>query len=150
MNSCSPCTGGKFSVACLTPWFPRVAFGLVMVAYGVNHYRFVDGFSGMSSGALAPVPFLATIAGLLAYIVPALMIVGGALFAVKQLCSVSKICIVASLSGIIGWAALAVLIGSNEAGMNFMPAIQNASILLILYWVIKKMSCCGSSCPTTK
>lgn len=150
MSCSSSCTNGKFNPCSLAPWFPRVAFGLIMVAFGVNHYKDVSGFSDMSSGALSAVPPLAMAAGILAYIVPALMIIGGALFAVKQLGCVSKLCILASLSGIIGWASLAVLIGDGAAGGSFMPAIQNASVLLILYWVIKKMSCCGSSCPTTK
>ncbi len=152
--SCSPsgCSGGKSCPCVYAPWFPRIAFGLVMIAFGVSHYKDVSGFSAMSSGAFASVPMLASVAGMLAYIVPALMIVGGALFAVKQLCCISKTCILASLSGIIGWAALAVLVGDPSAGGNFMPAIQNAGILLILYWVVKKMSCCGggSCAPTTK
>ncbi len=145
--SSSGCIGGKYCPCGYASWFPRIAFGLILVAFGVNHYKDVAGFSRMSSEALSAVPMLASVAGVLAYIVPALMIVGGALFAVKQLGCVSKTCILASLSGIIGWASLAILIGDGAAGGSFMPAIQNASILLILYWVIKKMSCCGS-CPT--
>lgn len=148
MSCCSSCPGGKYCPCAYAPWFPRVAFGLILVAFGVNHYKDVGGFSEMSSGALSAVPPLAMVAGILAYIVPALMIIGGALFAVKQLGCISKTCILASLSGIIGWASLAVLVGDGAAGGSFMPAIQNAAVLLILYWVVKKMSCCGSSCPT--
>ncbi len=129
-------------------WLPRVAFGLILVGFGVNHYKNLGDFVDMSSGAFASVPALATIVGFLAYIVPALMIVGGALFAVRQLCCISKTCILASLSGIIGWASLAVLLGDGQAGMALMPAIQNAAILLILYTVVKKMGCCGGSCST--
>jgi hypothetical protein len=77
------------------------------------------------------------------------MIVGGALFAVKQMCCISKTCILASLSGIIGWCSLAVMFGDANAGGTFMPYIQNAALLIVLYWVIKKMSCCGGSCPVT-
>ena len=147
MSCCSSgCIGGKYCPCGYASWFPRVAFGLILVGYGVNHYRNINGFVEMSSGALTSVAPLATIAGLLAYIVPALMIVGGALFAVKQLGCVSKTCILASLSGIIGWASLAVLFGDPNAGGTFMPLIQNAALLLVLYWVVKKMSCCGSKC----
>ncbi len=148
MGCCSSgCIGGKYCPCGYAYWFPRVAFGLILVAFGVSHYKDVAGFSAYSSGALAPVPALASVAGILAYIVPALMIVGGVLFAVKQLGCVSKTCILASLSGIIGWASLAVLVGDpSTAGSTFMPMIQNASLLLVLYWVVKKMSCCGT-CP---
>jgi hypothetical protein len=90
--------------------------------------------------------FIGSIAGMLAYIVPALMIVGGLLFALKQLRCISKACILACLSGIIGWASIAVLIGGNTAVMDMMAPIQSAALLLVLYWVIKKMSCCGNSC----
>ena len=74
------------------------------------------------------------------------MIVGGLLFAIKKMSCISKVCILASLSGIIGWASIGVLIGGGTAGMDMMPAIQNAALLLVLYWVVKKMSCCGNSC----
>lgn len=149
-TSCSPKCPCKFA-----PWFPRAAFGLILVAYGVNHYRHFTDFLTNSKGpfinsleGVTPVTYslLGSVAGILAYIVPALMIVGGLLFAVKQMSCISKVCILASLSGIIGWASIAVLLGGNSAGMDMMPAIQNAALLLVVYWVIKKMSCCGNSC----
>lgn len=131
---------------------PRIAFGLVLAGYGVNHYRTLDGFVGMSKGVFPSVAFLAAIAGILAYIVPALMIVGGVLFATRQLCCISKVCILASLAGVIGWAGLAVLVGDANAAGAMMPMIQNAAILLILYFSMKKKSCApqgactGASC----
>ena len=147
MSCCSSgCVGGSYCPCRYAHWFPRVAFGLILVGYGVNHYRNIETFVAMSSGALAPLPQLGMVAGILAYIIPALMIVGGALFAVKQGACISKTCILVSLSGIIGWASLGVLIGDGAAGGLFMPMIQNAALLIVLYWVIKKMSCCGS-CP---
>ncbi len=128
-------------------WIPRIGFGLVLVGYGVNHYRTLDGFVGMAKGVFPTVAVLAKIAGVLAYIVPALMIIGGLLFAIRQLCCVSKMCILASLGGIIGWAGLAVLVGDANAAGAMMPMIQNASILLILYFAMKKKS---TSCCTTQ
>ncbi len=146
MSCCfSGCTG-KYCPCKYVSWFPRIAFGLIFVGIGVNHYRNLTGFIEASKGALTPVPELATVAGILAYIVPALMIIGGALFAFKLLNCVSKTCILAALSGIIGWASLAILIGDANSTGALMPAIQNAAILVILYSVVKKMSCCGS-CP---
>ncbi len=127
------------------PWIPRIAFGLVLVGYGVNHYRSLGGFVAMAKGVFPLMPSLGMIAGVLAYIVPALMIIGGALFAIRQLCCLSKTCILASLGGIIGWAGLAVLVGDGNAAGAMMPMIQNAAVLLILYYMIKKSSCSMSS-----
>lgn len=149
MGCSSGCAG---SCPCkYAPWLPRVAFGLILVSYGINHYRHIGEFVNMAKGIYESAPMLAGIAGILAYVVPALMVVGGALFAVKQLPCVSKTCILASLSGIIGWASVAVLVGSGSIGGSLMPLIQNAAILIVLYSVIRKMSCCGSAgaaCPS--
>ena len=105
----------------------------------------------MAKSVYPAVPVLGQLAGVLAYIVPLLMIVGGALFAVKQLCCISKMCVLASLSGIMGWAALAVLVGDGQIGGQAMPMIQSAGILLILYMMIKKMGSCApkACCPST-
>lgn len=126
-------------------WIPRIAFGLVLAGYGVNHYRTLGQFVGMAKGVFPTVAILGMIAGVLAYIVPALMIVGGVLFAIRKLCCLSKVCILGSLGGIIGWAGLAVLVGDGNAAGAMMPMIQNASILLILYYAMKKKSCCSTS-----
>jgi hypothetical protein len=113
---------------------PRVAFGLVLAGYGVNHYKNIGSFVEFSSS-----------------VVPALMIVGGVLFAVKQFKCLAKMCIVASLSGILGWAGLAVLLGDGSAGNILMPFIQNAAVLFVLYYIVKKMSCCNKGgCPCGK
>lgn len=138
---------GLHTLGSVAPWFARIGFGLVLVGYGVNHYRFLGDFTQMASGAYASVPALGPIATILAYIVPALMIVGGALFAVKQLKAVSKFCILASLGGILGWAGLAVALGSAETGASMMPMIANAALLIVVYHVIRKMSCCSSCVP---
>jgi hypothetical protein len=132
-------------------WFPRIAFGLALIGFGVNHYRNFETFIANAQGPFQSVPAIAAVASALAYVVPALMIIGGVLFAVKQLCQVSKMCILASLSGIIGWAALGIMLATDPNAMTGLGgAIQSASVLLILYFVIRKMSkCCGgaaSSC----
>lgn len=142
--SCCPsgaaCGNGKCPCN-FAPWLPRIAFGLVLASYGVNHYRHMADFVGMSKSIYPTVPALAAIAGILAYIIPALMIVGGVLFALRQLCCISKTCILLSLCGIIGWASLAVMVGDGSSGGAMMPLIQNAAVLLVLYFLIKKSSC---------
>jgi uncharacterized membrane protein YphA (DoxX/SURF4 family) len=150
MTHTTPSTSCAAACPCkYAPWLPRIAFGLILLSYGVNHYRNFEGFSGMAKGVFQ-IPEISSIAGLLAYIVPALMIIGGALFAIKQLCCISKICILASLSGIIAWASVAVMLGDGNTGGDAMPMIQNAVILILFYVLIQKMSCCGGACSTRK
>lgn len=151
--SCCPSTGNgcKCPVQpcpskCIVSYLPRIAFGLALAGYGINHYRGIDGFV-MFAKSVFTVNAIAMISGVLAYVVPALMIVGGVLFAIRQLCCLSKICIVASLSGIIGWAGLAVMLAdpnNRDVVQGMGSAIQNASVLFILYVTIKKMSCKNS------
>ncbi len=129
-------------------WLPRIAFGLVLAGYGVNHYRFLDSFIPFVQSPFQAMPAVASLMGWLAYVLPLLMIVGGVLFAVKQLHCLAKSCVLASLAGIIAWGGVGVLLGDANAGPAMMPAIQNAAMLLILYYVVKKMCCWGSSCGT--
>lgn len=138
----------------VAPWLPRIGFGVALIGFGVMHYRSLSMFVESAAQPFS-IPAVAILASALAYVVPALMIVGGALFAVRQLCAVSKICILASLSGIVGWAGLAIALmdpsseTSGQTVMNLSAAIQNASILLILYFAIKKSSCSQSCTPAT-
>jgi len=149
MSCCPPsgpgCQSAGFSSK-YTGYLPRIGFGLVLFSYGVNHYRHLDGFIAGAKAAFPTVPALATVSGILAYIVPALMIVGGALFATRQLCGISKLCVLGALSGILGWASLAVLVGDANAGGSSMPMIQSAAVLLILYFSVKKSCCKPMNC----
>jgi hypothetical protein len=126
-------------------WLPRIGFGVALAGFGVNHYRNLGGFVEMAKGAFPTVPALAMAAGVLAYVVPALQIAGGLLFAIGQLKCIAKICILASLGGILGYAGLSVMVGDVSVMGNAGAAIQNASIMLITFWVIQKMFCCGST-----
>jgi hypothetical protein len=145
MNCCS--AGGSCTKcpSAYALWFPRIGFGLVLAGYGVNHLRFMSDFTGFA-GSVFTNAALAGVFSAVAYIVPVLMIVGGVLFAIDKCCMWSKICVLASLGGILGWAGLAVMLGDNTTGGNMMPAIQNAAVLLIAYHVIKKMWKCAMGC----
>jgi hypothetical protein len=141
------CCSSKTCPHNYAPWFPRIGFGLVLVGFGVNHYRALESFVSMASGVFTNA-MVANVFGLLAYIVPALMIVGGVLFAVKKYGCWSKFCILASLGGILGWGGLAIMLGTPETAGSIGPAIQNAALLIVVYHIIKKMSCCSSGCCT--
>lgn len=143
-TSSSGCSCGvKNCPSLYVGWLPRIGFGLVLVGFGVNHYRNFEGFKNMAAGVYPTVPVVAAIAGMLAYIVPLLMIVGGVLFAIRKLGCISKTCIVAALSGILGWAGLALALNAGADSALLGQAVQGAAILLILYYIIKKMTCCG-------
>lgn len=136
-------------VGCVSPWLARIGFGVALAGFGVYHYRFFSGESGfytMATGPLSTVPVLAMIAGGLAYVVPALEIVGGLLFAVKQLCTISKFCILASLGGILGWAGLTMMVGTAEGIVGAGQAINGTLLFLLGYLAVKKMKCCCSWC----
>lgn len=158
MNCCSAGGSCKGCPSAYALWLPRIGFGLVLAGYGLNHLRFMSDFTAFA-GSVYTNTMLAGAMTAVAYVVPVLMIVGGVLFAINKGCMWSKICILASLGGILGWAGLAVALGDGSAGGSMMPAIQNASVLLIAYHVIKKMWKCGMgcgcgvmgcNCPTTK
>jgi 7-keto-8-aminopelargonate synthetase-like enzyme len=59
------------------------------------------------------------------------MIVGGALFAVKQMCCISKTCILASLSGIIGWCSLAVMFGDAKVAQKVSEELFKEGVYVI-------------------
>ena len=136
-----PCPSAK------APWLLRIGFGLALAGLGVNHYRDIANFVAGAQGAFPTVPSVGTIAMYLAYVVPALEIAGGVLFAVGQLKCVAKICICAALGGILGWAGLAIMIDTPDMNMMGM-VIHNTLMFIVGYHIIKKMSCCGSMCST--
>ncbi len=139
-------------MCCFKPsWFPRVGFGFLLASIGVSHLKNLSEFVELSKGVAANVPVLTTVVGALAYIVPGLMIVGGVLFAVRKYCCIAKACVLASLGGILGWAGLGILLGEAKAAMQFMPSVLNASVMLLTFCAIKRMSCCEqqSACTST-
>ncbi len=137
-------------MCCFQPsWFPRIGFGFLLASIGVSHLKNLSEFVELSKGVAGGVPVLATVVGALAYIVPGLMIVGGVLFAVRKLCCVAKACVLASLGGILGWAGLGILLGDAKAAMQFMPSVLNASVMLLTFCAIKRMSCCEQSACTS-
>jgi uncharacterized membrane protein YphA (DoxX/SURF4 family) len=130
-------------------WLPRIGFGVALAAFGVNHYRFLPEFVQMTQGAFPTVPALGMVFGWLAYVFPLLEIVGGIAFALPfgNMKCIAKMGILASLGGIMGWAGLALALGDANIAQSVGPAIQGASVMLVTYWVIKKMSCCGTCAP---
>lgn len=124
----------------------RVSFGFSLFFVGVAHYINVDGLRLMVIEGFDAVPALGAIAGLWAFIMPGLMVVGGGLFVTGRFNLIAAWC-----SGI--------ALGSIPAGMllkplllavgleDMMPAATNALIWLLVYaWVVKLASCDGKDC----
>ncbi|MFH0770505.1 MAG: hypothetical protein V1926_03960 [Candidatus Peregrinibacteria bacterium] len=122
----------------------RISFGVSLLFMGLTHYMNLAGFVAMARDGMGALEFVGVI---WAYILPALMILGGALVAV-------------GLFPEIGVAASAVALGSIPVGMlarpvltgvsvtDVMPAAINAFIwLIVLFLVVKTMGCCcGGYC----
>ncbi|MDD5623802.1 MAG: hypothetical protein PHI23_03785 [Candidatus Peribacteraceae bacterium] len=125
---------------CIAAAIVRVSFGLSLLFVGLVHYMTFTAFRGMVSEDLAALSVLGTI---WAFILPALMIVGGALL------------VIGMFPEIAAWTA-GIAIGSIPAGMllksvlsglslsSTMPAAINAMIFLLVYLVVVKSSSCCS------
>ncbi|MDA1208823.1 MAG: hypothetical protein O2904_02205 [bacterium] len=134
----SCCTSSPKGIAALCL---RVSFGLSLLFVGLAHYMTMAGFKAMAMEGLGP---LEPIGALWALILPALMIVGGALLAVGMYTEIAA------------WAG-GVALGSIPAGMllkavvggvqlpSLMPAAINGFIWLIVFMLVIK---CTSGCST--
>ncbi len=122
----------------------RLSFGLSLVLVGINHYMTMGGFSLMVTDGLGPLTFLGT---LWAYVLPALMILGGALLAIGMYTEIGA------------WAA-GLALGSIPVGMLLKPVLTGVALgdmmpvavntfvwILIYYFVVKSLACCdGKNC----
>ena len=136
--SSSPCPTSPKGIAGLVL---RVSFGVSLLLVGLTHYMVFEPFAGMTAeglGALEP------LGSIWAYILPALMIVGGALLALGRYTNVGAWCAGIALGSIpVGMLLKPVLSGASLPDM--MPAAINAFIWLLVYvLVIKCGTCCSS------
>ncbi|PIR53768.1 hypothetical protein COU75_04285 [Candidatus Peregrinibacteria bacterium CG10_big_fil_rev_8_21_14_0_10_42_8] len=121
----------------------RISFGLSLLLVGIAHYMSLEMFAEMTSDGLGALSILGTV---WAYILPALMIVGGALFAVGMYYEVASWASGLALGSIpVGMLLKPVL--SGVALPDVMPMAINAFIWILVYvWVVKLCTCCGSTC----
>jgi len=117
----------------------RLTFGLSLVFIGVSHYQGFSAFSAMVTAGLGPLSFFGSI---WAFVMPALLIVGGALFVVYKHLHIAA------------WAS-ALALGSIPAGMLLKPVISNDPSMLpammgqainafiwIFVLILVTMTCC--------
>lgn len=122
----------------------RVGFGLSLLLVGITHYMTLEMFMAMTSDGLGALEFLGTI---WAYVLPALMIIGGALFTVGMYYEIASWASGVALASIpVGMLLKPVLSGVGLPDM--MPAAVNAFVWILVYFmVVKTSTCCGSCKP---
>ncbi len=132
------------SPKCSAKLLLRVSFGVSLLLVGITHYMTLTMFVGMVSDGLGPLSMLGTV---WAYVLPALMIVGGALFAVGMYYEIATWTAGLALCSIpVGMLLKPVLSGVGLP--DVMPAAVNAWLwIIIFFFVVKSVSCCGS-CST--
>ncbi len=143
MSCCSSTTSPK-GVAALAM---RLGFGLSILLIGVHHYMNLSDFIPSVSMGLGPlVP-----AGIIwAYILPALLIIGGALISIGLFVEVGAWTAGVALGSIAPGLLLKTLLSDGQIGLEMvMPMVINTLIwLLVFFFVVKSMSCCGGKCGT--
>ena len=136
---------------CIASLVVRVSFGLSLLFVGLVHYMNFAAFKGMVSEDLGALSLFGT---LWAYILPALMIIGGALLVIGMFLDIAAWTAGLALASIpAGMLLKSVLSGVSMA--NTMPAAINAFIWLIVYLIVVKSSagCCSGgkdSCCSAK
>lgn len=116
----------------------RLAFGLSLLLIGLAHYMTMAPFKGMVMSGLGP---LEPLGALWALVLPALMIVGGALITVNMYMEIGALVAGVALASIPVGMLLKPILG-GVALPDVMPAVINSFIWLIVYALVVKMSCC--------
>lgn len=117
----------------------RVSFGLSFLFVGISHYMSLSDFRAMVADGLGPITLLGS---LWAYILPALMIVGGALLVADQRRDIESWATSLALGSIPAGMLLKSIIGGVSLA-DTMPAAINAFVWILVYGFVLKMSCCA-------
>ncbi|MFH1670541.1 MAG: hypothetical protein ABIA92_03050 [Patescibacteria group bacterium] len=131
---------------CIAGLLLRVSFGLSLLFVGLAHYMTFEGFKGMTVdglGALEPLGMI------WAFVMPALMIVGGALFVINMYKNIATWTAGLALASIPAGMLIKPVLTGVSLGDMMGPAI-NAFIWLIVFVFVVKFSSCGSSCCSTQ
>ena len=130
------CSTPKGVAKCLI----RVSFGLSLLFVGLSHYMNFGGFSGMVSGGLGPLGFLGQ---LWAYLLPALMILGGLSFITKMYTLWGTWAAGLALASIPAGLLLKSVVGGVGLDQT-MPFALNAVLWILWFWLaLKDSGCCN-------
>lgn len=119
----------------------RISFGLSLLFVGIAHYMSVGVFRGMVADGLGPISFLGLV---WAYILPALMIVGGGLMVANQRKDIACWATGVALGSIPAGMLLKSVIGGVSLA-DTMPAAINSFVWILVYLFVLKINCCSGS-----
>lgn len=126
------------SPKCVSRYLLKVGFGGALLLFGIAHYLNFQGFSGDVTGGFTGV--LAGLATLWAYVLPALMIVGGALLIANYRLDIAAWCGGLALASIAIGMSLKAVLGTSGLG-EVAPAVHWALVWLLVY--LFAIKCCG-------
>ncbi len=118
----------------------RISFGVSLLMVGLTHYMTMDAFKAMTMdglGALEPV------GSLWALILPALMIVGGALVTIGKYSEIATWASGIALASVPIGMLLKPVVGGVPLP-NVLPDTIDGFIWLIVFVLVVKTSCCSS------
>ncbi|MBU0766216.1 hypothetical protein KKF55_00285 [Patescibacteria group bacterium] len=130
---------------CIAGLLLRVGFGLSLLFVGLSHYMTFEGFKSMTMDGLGVLEPLGLV---WAFVLPALMILGGALFVINMYKEIATWAAGLALVSIPVGMLIKPILTNVALGDMMGPAI-NAFIWIIVYVLVVKISgCCGGSCGT--
>ncbi|MBU0458824.1 hypothetical protein KJ652_00705 [Patescibacteria group bacterium] len=120
----------------------RISFGLSLLFVGLAHYMTFEAFKMVAAGGLGGLEFLGIF---WAYIMPALMILGGALYVIGKYDAIAAWTTGLALGSIpVGMLLKSVV--SLESLVDMMPMAINAFVWMIIYYIVVKSSSCEGCC----
>ena len=118
----------------------RVSFGLSLFFVGVVHYRTAADFAKFVGDGLGPITQLGTVWG---YILPGLMIVGGALFVIGMFPTVAVWVAGIALASIPAGVLLKAIVAPATLGDNMAGAVTAFTWLNVYMFAVKSFCGCG-------
>ncbi len=119
---------------------PRISFGLLLIAMGINHARY---FSDFKQFITEPMPQLAAMPSLvsgimivLGWVFIALLLVGGVLLITKQYHYMAHHTIMKALCSVLLWIAVVIAFGTFDVSFQAMDFAVKPIILLLLYALV--------------
>ena len=113
----------------------RITFGFAILFIGVSHYQGIGEFVGMTTSELGPLSFFGAV---WAHILPALMIIGGALFVLKKKPVISTWCITIALASIVVGMLLKPVISGNPGMLGSAMSMAQSAFMWLIFFVIAK------------
>lgn len=119
----------------------RLSFSLALLFHGIALLKGLGDFTGMVSSGLGP---LSPLGMLWAYVLPVLMIVGGALLAVGKYTLYGAWAAGLALASIAPGMLLKPILSDTSGGEAMASANMAFMWLLVYYFAVKCASCCGN------